>query len=613
MTLAGGADVLKEVGRLRKAGQQLAALEVLRDAIARDLFGAEELERAGKVLIKEQGEGAAHTRVRFVGQCTTSWLVPTLVAVGFGQRSALQVTDGEYDNVVQDVSALGSAHPVPDVLVLLPWSSRLVQGPGPAEARVEDELAFWKGVWGLAAQRGVGRIVQVGYDWVGAGALGQYLGATAGGDVERVRRVNEGLRRELPRGAYFVDLEQVAGDMGRRTFYDARQYNWTKQPFSAQGVVALARAVYAGVRAVTTGPKKVLVLDLDNTLWGGVVGETGPLGVALGDSPDGEAFRVFQKHAKALSQRGVVLAVASKNNPVDAREPFEKNPDMVLRIADIAAFEAHWEPKAVSLKRIAERLNLGLDSFVFFDDNPVEREHVRQALPEVAVVEVSEDPADYVRDLQAGLWFEAAALTEEDQARSAQYAAERQREELKPSSGSVEDYLRSLEMRAVAKPVDETDMQRVVQLIGKTNQFNLTTRRHSEADVRRLLERPGTLASTLRVKDRFGDYGLVGLMIAVQGEGADGRDLEVDTWLMSCRVIGRTVEHFSMATLMQHAEAAGYRRLIGRYVPSAKNALVADLYPTLGFRESKPDGAGIRYVLDLSESAPPTTFVSREG
>jgi FkbH-like protein len=601
---SGAAELFAQVGRLRKAGEAPAALELLRSAIARDALSAEELERAGKIIAKEQ---TPRTSVRIVGQCTTSFLVPSLVAVGFGQRSGLRVTDGEYDNVVQEVAALGGAQPVPDVLVLLPWSSRLLRGGGQVEPRVAEELAFWQGVWRLAAERGVGRIVQIGYDWVVAGALGQHLGATAGGDVARVRRVNEALRRELPRGAYFVDLEQVSGELGRRRFYDPRQYHWTKQPFSSEGVVALTRAVHAGIRAVTTGPKKVLVLDLDNTLWGGVVGEVGALGVALGDSPDGEAFRALQKHVKALSERGVVLAVASKNNPEDAREPFEKNPDMVLSLADIAAFEAHWEPKATSLRRIAERLSLGPESFVFFDDNPVEREHVRQALPEVTVVEVSEEPADYVRDLQAGLWFETAALTEEDRARSAQYAAERQREELKPCSGSLDDYLRSLEMRAVVEPVSEPDMQRVAQLIGKTNQFNLTTRRHSEPEVRRLLQLPGTLSATLRLRDRFGDYGLVGLMIATRGD--DPLNLDIDTWLMSCRVIGRTVEHYSIGSLMRRASDAGYLRLTGSYVRSAKNALVAELYPKLGFTEIGRDGSTVRYAVELSKAEAPETFV----
>ncbi len=225
------------------------------------------------------------------------------------------------------------------------------------------------------------------------------------------------------------------------------------------------------------------MLDLDNTLWGGVVGETGPLGVALGESADGEAYRAFQKHVKALSKRGIVLAVASKNNAADGLEPFEKNPDMILGLDDIAAAEINWEPKGTTIRRIAETLSLGLDSFVFFDDNPAEREQVRQAIPEVAVAEVPAEPAEYARALQAGLWFEAASLTEDDRVRAEQYAVERKRRDLQQSAGSMEDYLRSLEMRADVREIDEADLMRVVQLLGKTNQFNLTTRRHTREDV----------------------------------------------------------------------------------------------------------------------------------
>ena len=229
-----------------------------------------------------------------------------------------------------------------------------------------------------------------------------------------------------------------------------------------------------------------------------MVGETGALGVALGESPDGEAYRAFQKHVKALSKRGIVLAVASKNNAADGLEPFEKNPDMILGLDDIAATEINWEPKGTTIRRLAETLSLGLDSFVFFDDNPAEREQVRQSIPEVSVVNVPVDPAEYVRELQAGLWFETTSLTEEDRARAEQYAVERKRRELQQSAGTMEDYLRSLEMVADVKEIDEADLMRVVQLLGKTNQFNLTTRRHSREDVLRLLALPDAISMTLR-------------------------------------------------------------------------------------------------------------------
>ncbi len=609
-------DLFKHLSALRKQGEMDRALEVLREALRRGGLGPEEIERAGRFLIKARaGETDARgtVRVLLLGQCTTSWLVPAMTAVAWGQGQVVSVTEGGYDTILQDLEMMAAKGSGPDVVVLIPWTQRLMGNTGSTEERVADELAFWRRAWDVAARMG-SRVIQVGYDWMAPGAEGFGLAGEPGGIVELTRAANAALRRERPAGSYFLDLEMVSGMLGRESFYDPRRYYWTKQPFSERGTVRLAEHIWAGVRAVTTGPKKVLVLDLDNTLWGGVVGETGPLGVALGESPDGEAYRAFQKHAKALAKRGIVLALASKNNEADGREPFEKNPEMVLTLDDIAAAEINWEPKGTTIRRLAQTLSLGLDSFVFFDDNPAEREQVRQAIPEVAVADVPVEPAEYVRALQAGLWFEAAALTEADAARAEQYAVERKRRELQQSAGSMEDYLRSLDMRAEVRDIDEADLMRVVQLLGKTNQFNLTTRRHSREDVLRLLAMPGSFGMTVRVADRFGDHGLIGLMIAVPADD-DPRTLRVDTWLMSCRVIGRTVEEFFAAELLDRAARQGFARILGEYIPTKKNALVSELYDRMGYRrvEVLPDGT-VRYELDVEDATRPVTYlVARES
>ncbi len=453
------------------------------------------------------------------------------------------------------------------------------------------------------------RLLQVGYDWIVPGASGSHLDSGPSGRIHAVRALNEKIRGQLPVGAYFLDLEQVFGAMGRDTFYNMRRYYWTKQPFGEEGTHHLAIHLWAGIRALTTGPKKVLVVDLDNTLWGGVVGETGPLGVALGDSPDGEGFRNFQAHLKDLTRRGIVLAVASKNNPNDAREVFEKNPDMILRLDDFAAFEACWDPKAVSIARIAETLSLGLDSFVFFYDNPAEGELIRQALPDVEVVDVPLDPAEYVRALQAGGWFEITGLTRDDATRAAQYAVERERRELQQSFTSLDDYLRSLEMWADVRDVNEADLMRVVQLLAKTNQFSLTTRRHTRDDVLELIGTPGSVAMTLRVDDRFGNYGLVSVLLGVPTD--EPGTIRIDTWLMSCRVIGRTVEQFFFGAFLARSQDLGYHRILGEYIPTKKNALVSELYDNLGFtRLPGPDGATVHYELLLDGAVPPSCFVA---
>lgn len=605
------AELFKALNGLRTSGRTDEARTLLERALRAGQLPTDELEKAGRYIAKNFPFGDDAVSVRLLGQCTTSWLVPVLTAIGLGRGTKLAVSDGEYDNIVQELVRLHD--PVPQILVLIPWTQRVLDTADQSHAqRIDDELGFWQQVWATARGKGVSRILQVGYDWTQHGALGHHLDGGTDGQIALIRELNQQLRRNAPAGTYFVDLEQVSGGLGRSRFYDPRSYHWTKQPFSTEGVARLCEHIFAGIRALTSGPKKVLVLDLDNTLWGGVVGETGPLDVALGESADGESFRTFQKFAKGLSKRGVLLAVASKNNPQDAREPFERHPDMVLALDDFAAFEASWDSKAVALRRIAETLSLGLDSFVFFDDNPAEREHIRQALPEVEVVDVPEEPAEYVRALQAGLWFESVGLTNEDRGRTEQYIVERKRTELQAGHANIDDYLASLAMSALVRDIDAPDLQRVVQLIGKTNQFNLTTRRHSEEQVNAMVAQPGSICLTLRLKDRFGDYGLVAVVLAVPVPNAGEPTLMIDTWLMSCRVIGRSVEQFVLRELATRAVERGYRQLLGEYIPTKKNALVARMYDDLGFaRTSSVDGTSA-YRLELPAAALPRTFVAVE-
>jgi FkbH-like protein len=608
-------ELFKDIAKLRSSGRNDEALARIRDALKRGSLEPEKVDKAGRILRKEidaAGERATPLRIQVLGQCTTSWLINTLTAVAWGRGVMALVDEGGYDNVLQDLERLAaSSGPRPDVVVLLPWSKRLLSdlGADAGSRHLASELEFWKEAWDIASGRLGCRILQIGYDYVTPGASGYAAAGKAGGSLAMIREANSSLRANLPPDAYFLDLSVISGELGRASFYDPRRYHWTKQPFSEVGILELSNHLWAGIRALTTGPKKVLVLDLDNTLWGGVVGETGHLGIGIGESPDGEAFLAFQKHLKDLTRNGILLAIASKNNEADAVEPFQSNADMILKLDDIAAFEACWEPKGTTIRRIAKALNLGLDSFVFFDDNPAEREQVRQALPEVEVVDVPEDPAGYVRALESGLWFETVGLTDADKVRVEQYAFERQRRALEVKSGSLDEYLRSLEMVAEHREIDDADLQRVVQLLAKTNQFNLTTRRHTREDVLSLLRKTNSIGFTIRVRDRFGDHGLIGTMIAVP-EADSPQAMRIDTWLMSCRVIGRTVEQFSFRTMVECARKLGYRRVLGEYVPTPKNLLVKGLYESLGFRPLNGfDDASFLYELDLDSYELPPTFV----
>ena len=355
---------------------------------------------------------------------------------------------------------------------------------------------------------------------------------------------------------------------------------------------------------------KCLVLDLDNTLWGGVIGDDGLDGIVLGQgSARGEAHVAFQRYVRDLSRRGVILAVCSKNDEANALEPFDKHTDMVLKRSDIACFVANWSDKPSNLREIATRLNIGVDALVFADDNPFERDIVRRELPMVAVPELPEDPALYTNCIADAGYFEAAAITSEDFERAGQYRANAERDGLRASATDLEGYLRSLDMELRWARFDTLGLQRIVQLINKTNQFNLTTRRYSEAEAVAVMKNPRALSLQLRLLDRFGDNGVIGIVI---GEFAPGSsDMVIDTWLMSCRVLGRQVEQATLNLVAAEAARLGAKRLIGGFRPTAKNGMVREHYPNLGFAKLDETEEGVtRWALDLGGFTPANVIMN---
>jgi FkbH-like protein len=408
--------------------------------------------------------------------------------------------------------------------------------------------------------------------------------------------VNLELGARLPSYAHLCDIEFLSNRRGNLDSTDERTWFESKQPFAAALLVDVAREYAHVLSRIGVSPKKVLVLDLDNTLWGGVIGDDGLEGIELGTtSPRGEAFRDFQKYLLELSKRGVLLAVCSKNDHDKAAEPFEKHPEMILRMKDIVCFKANWEPKSDNIRQIAADLNLGIDSLVFVDDNPAEIEIVNQFVPEVATVWVGDDPAEFTGRLKDSRHFEARSVTSEDLQRVQHYKQESERQQLLTSSTDMESYLRSLEMVGTIKSFDTLDAPRIAQLIGKSNQFNLTTRRRTEAEVLDIIADEQYSAFTVRLADRFGDHGLIAVVIG----RARGRDFYIDTWLMSCRVLKRQVEEEVLNEIVFLGSARGCTRVIGEYIPTAKNGMVRDLYAKLGFKHVREEANGTQ-VYELS-------------
>jgi FkbH-like protein len=416
--------------------------------------------------------------------------------------------------------------------------------------------------------------------------------------VDFNRRVSR-MCRSIP-GAYVFDVCRVASEVGLGAWQDSKLLYLARIPLSAAALIATAKRLARYLNALTTPPRKCLVLDLDNTLWGGVLGEDGAGGVALGEEYPGSVFKAFHRQLKGYRHRGILLAIASKNDEREVIDLFEHHPDCILRWGDFAARQVHWNDKAASLAKIADELKISVDALAYFDDSPVERESVRMRVPGVQVIEVPSDALRYGAAIEESGAFDHLDLTEEDRRRAELYCADRERRDLAESITSVEEFLRSLKMRVTIGVVDGATLPRVTQLVAKTNQFNLTTRRHTQAEIERMISEEA-IALWMRLEDRFGDNGLVGVAIAL---GAPGRDVCLDTFLVSCRVLGRHAESALLRAVADRAGARGARRLLGEYVPSKKNGIAAGFLASCGFT-SVPGRAGW-WQLDLSAGRPPS-------
>ena len=402
-------------------------------------------------------------------------------------------------------------------------------------------------------------------------------------------RMTAGMNRLLAEaaaaeGVLLLDLSWWAGQVGTRVLADPMLWHHAKQEISPAAAPLYGDLVGRTLAAIRGRSRKCLVLDLDNTLWGGVLGDDGLEGLVLGPgSALGEAFVEFQEYLKQLSERGVLLAISSKNDQSLVLEALARHPEMVLRRGDFVAVEANWNDKPAAVQRIAAALSLGLESLVFFDDNPAERELMRRTLPAVAVPEVPEAVEHYTRCLADAGYFEAASFTADDRQRTGQYAANIERRNLEVRCADIDSFLNELQMEILFAPFDELNRPRIVQLINKTNQFNLTGRPYSDAEVQTLMADPAALTIYMRVKDRFGDNGIVAVVIATCGSFENRPAFVIDAWLMSCRVLGRRLENATLDELRKRAVAHGAEVLVGRYAATGRNGLVRDHYAALGF------------------------------
>jgi FkbH-like protein len=543
-------------------------------------------------------------RLGLISNSTTDFIAPVLVATAARHGIALECITGSYGQVMQESldpnSTINRSAPNA-VLLALDWRGLPLRfSPGHADASkatVAAALEYLHSIRNNVQQNSNAICIVQNLATPPETLFGSLDRALPGSPRYLIDSINRGISESVQSSPNVLfDVAGLAETVGLANWHCPSEWVLAKLPFAQHLVPLYAEHVCRLVAALCGKSRRCLVLDLDHTLWGGVIGDDGLKGIriAQGDAV-GEGYLDFQRYVLTLRERGIVLAVSSKNEDSTARLPFREHAEMLIREEHIAVFQANWNDKATNIQAIADELALGLEAFVFADDNPFERQLVRQKLPQVAVPEMPADPALYARTLSAAGYFEAGVFSQEDLRRADYYAGNARRAALQKQVGDIREYLASLNMEIVFQPFDETGRARITQLINKSNQFNLTTRRYTEAEVARVEIDPTCFAMQVRLSDTLGDNGMISVVIC---RATSANEWEIDSWLMSCRVLGRCVENMVLRELLEHAAARKIRRLIGTYSPTDRNKLVEQHYSKLGFtlQEERADGTTIWHL-----------------
>lgn len=556
----------------------------------------------------------AAVNIGLVSNATTKLIASALIGSALRYGISLTIEQAEYNQVAQtafSTETVFAGKALSAILVAIDYRGLpLTPTPGnrvAAEKTVQDCFSYVKSViQSLRKNTGAQIILQNIVPPVET-PFGSYEGRLPGTLSWLVAHLNSELDCLISADTFILDVAGLASNVGLTNWHDPTLWNIGKLPFAQRYTPIYADHVCRILAAKLGKSRRCLIMDLDNTLWGGVIGDDGLNGILIGNGdPTAEAYLHVQRTVLALHDRGIVLAVSSKNEETTARHPFLEHPDMLLREHHLAVFQANWSDKASNIRAIAETLSLGLESMVFLDDNPAERMLVRKELPGVAVPELPEDPALFARTLIAAGYFEAITFSEEDQNRAAFYQDNIKRVEIFNQSSDMVSYLKSLEMEMLCTPFDAAGRARIVQLISKSNQFNLTTKRYSEVDVKNIEEDSSYFTRQIRLTDALGDNGMISVIICKKNAAI----WEIDTWLMSCRVLGRRVEEAALLDIVSNAKQSGAIKLVGTYCPTARNVLVKSHYSKLGFTKLSCDNISETWVLDLVQYHPPELPIS---
>jgi FkbH-like protein len=561
------------------------------------------LKLSSRIKKNKKNRDISEIKIAVLGSYSIQHFVMMLDAYLLGAGINAEIYEGEYNGIKMDVlNADSSFYRFAPKIVLILMDHRDMQSipscletPDTVDRMVKQSADSIRTIWNRIREALPGcQIFQTNLVIPPERFIGNLECGVHSSRSEYYRGINHELTTEHPDGISIVDMDYLASYIGKQLWFDQAAYFLSKSGFSMDALPVVCKEFTRLIASARGKVYKCLVLDLDNTLWDGVVGDDGYDGINLNPHDAvGEAYRFFQGYLLELRKRGVILAVNSKNDEETAKEPFEKNPDMILQLSDIACFMANWNDKVQNIKQIAAMLNIGTDSMVFVDDNPAEREIVRRYLPEVMVIDLPEDPSYYVRAIDESSAFSWIEITKEDLERAGTYSMNAKRQELMESFVDYNEYLKALDMKAEVGEPDGAQMKRFAQLINKSNQFNLRTKRYSEEELSAMKTNPDIRMIYVDLSDKFSEYGIISCIILKK----EGGVCFVDTWLMSCRVLKRGVELLAYDAIYKTAVQWGCSAIEGEYLPTKKNGMVSSLYSELGFDENKNG----RFILDLKD------------
>lgn len=528
-------------------------------------------------------------KVALLGDTSTQFLSQAIRGEGFDSELDLQIWEADFNQIEMQVfnsdSEMYAFHP--DIIVLFLSSHKLLNKYNKLKVEQQSSLATREienieAIVANISSNSSAKIIYYNYNEIDDAVFGSYATKTETSFLYQLRKLNFELMHIANRNTnfYICDLASIQNQVGKSNFFHTSVYISTEMVVSLNVLPLVAQKTVDIISVLNGKLKKCVILDLDNTVWGGIIGDDGIENIQIGSLGIGKAFTEFQYWIKKLKNRGIIVAVCSKNTESIAKEPFEKHPDMVLRLEDISVFMANWENKADNIRAIQRILNIGFDSMVFLDDNPFERNLVRENILGITVPELPEDPAEYLEYLYTLNLFETNSFSDEDKERTKLYQIEAQRTVTKQKFTNEDDFLKSLDMISVVASFTKFNIPRVAQLSQRSNQFNLRTVRYTESDIENLAKSNDYVTFAFTLEDKFGDNGLIAVVVLKKNSETD---LFIESWFMSCRVLKRGMENFMLNTLVTYAKTNGFERIIGEYIPTPKNEIVKDHYQNLGF------------------------------